>query len=250
MPIFGLGLHIIVAIVFAIHAVRTGQQLYWLMILFMFPLLGSVVYFAVIFLPALRLDRGLRKAGAVVQKSLDPGREVRDAQEAYDLTPTAHNQMRLANAFLDAGMIPAAIAQFDACLSGPFANDSEIMLGAARAKLENGQAPAALELLERLRQQAPGFRLEQVGLATARALSLVGRKAEALALFVETAQRHGSVEARVECALCAIEQRDEAALQAQLTELEHTRKHMSGYAAKMNQPWFRRLDAALAARQR
>ena len=51
MTIFGIGIHILIAVFFAIHVVRNGQQLYWLLILFMFPLLGSVVYFFAIYLP-------------------------------------------------------------------------------------------------------------------------------------------------------------------------------------------------------
>ncbi len=105
MPIFGLGLHILIAIFFAIHAIRTGREMYWLLILFMFPLLGSIVYFAAVFLPRSRLQHGARRAGAAIRKSLDPGRELRDAQEAFDLAPAAHNQMRLAAALLDAGKI-------------------------------------------------------------------------------------------------------------------------------------------------
>lgn len=46
MPYFGLGRHIIIARFFAIHAMRTGRQMYWLLILFSFPLLGSVVFFS------------------------------------------------------------------------------------------------------------------------------------------------------------------------------------------------------------
>ena len=60
MPFLGLGLHVIVAVFFAIHAVRTGRELYWLIILFMFPLLGSIVYFAVVVLPDTRLRSGAR----------------------------------------------------------------------------------------------------------------------------------------------------------------------------------------------
>lgn len=43
MPFVGLGLHFLVAIYFAVHALRSGQGLYWLFILFSFPILGSVV---------------------------------------------------------------------------------------------------------------------------------------------------------------------------------------------------------------
>ena len=45
MPLIGLGLHFLIAIFFAIHAVRNRRQLYWLLILFSFPLLGSLAYF-------------------------------------------------------------------------------------------------------------------------------------------------------------------------------------------------------------
>ena len=45
MPFVGLGLHLVVALFFAVHAVRTGREMYWLVILFSFPLLGSIAYF-------------------------------------------------------------------------------------------------------------------------------------------------------------------------------------------------------------
>ncbi|AEG69672.1 conserved transmembrane protein of unknown function [Ralstonia solanacearum Po82] len=45
MPFLGIGFHVIVALFFAVHAVRTHQSMYWLFILFAFPLLGSVAYF-------------------------------------------------------------------------------------------------------------------------------------------------------------------------------------------------------------
>ncbi len=68
MPFIGLGLHVLVALFFAVHAVRSGQQTCWLFILFSIPLLGSIVYFLTIYLPDLRLERGARRAvrGAVM----------------------------------------------------------------------------------------------------------------------------------------------------------------------------------------
>lgn len=43
MPFAGLGLHVILALICAVHAIRTRQNMYWLFILFGFPLLGSLV---------------------------------------------------------------------------------------------------------------------------------------------------------------------------------------------------------------
>ena len=103
MPFVGIGLHLIVALFFAIHAVRTGQPIWWLFILFSFPLLGSIVYFVAIYLPNSRLQRTAGKVVAAAAKALDPTRELREAREAFEFTPTAQNQMRLAAALLEAG---------------------------------------------------------------------------------------------------------------------------------------------------
>jgi hypothetical protein len=246
MPIFGIGLHVIVAIFFAIHALRTGREMYWLFILFMFPLLGSVVYVAVVFLPDARLQRGVRKAGAVLQKSLDPRRDLRAAQHAFDLTPTAHNQMALAAAMLDAGRVADAVAQFDACLQGPFANDSEIILGAARAKLANNQPQAVIALLAPLQQRQPNFRPEQTGLVLARAYDAAGMQAQAGELFEAIAQRFGSLESRAELFIwAAANGRMDAARRAG-DDLAHARKHMAKHTRALHAELFQRVDAASA----
>ncbi|UUZ49232.1 hypothetical protein LP420_01965 [Massilia sp. B-10] len=57
-----MGLHILVALFFAIHAIRNGREMYWLLILFSFPLLGSVVYFFAIYMPTTRLEHNIGKA--------------------------------------------------------------------------------------------------------------------------------------------------------------------------------------------
>src|SRR5690242_11183236 len=147
MPFVGLGLHILVAIFFAIHVVRSGQQMYWLIILFSFPLLGSIVYFVAVYLPNSRLERGARKAVSIAAKALDPTRELREARAAFDYTPTAQNQMRLAAALLDAGQAEEAATNYEACLKGPFASDLDMRWGAAQAWLACGRhAQAASQL--------------------------------------------------------------------------------------------------------
>ena len=94
----------IAAVFFAIHAVRTGQPLYWLFILFLFPGLGSIVYAVAIWLPELRHSRGARQAKAKVREILDPGRELREARVAYEEADSVGNRLRLADALL-AGIV-------------------------------------------------------------------------------------------------------------------------------------------------
>lgn len=245
MPILGLGVHFLIALFFAVHAVRTGRELYWLIILVTFPLLGSLVYFLAIYLPQSRLERTLGKAGSAVLKSLDPGRDLREAQQAYDLTPTAHNQIQLANALLDAGMVSQAVDQFESCLCGPFAGDPEIRYAAARARLANRQPERAVAALAELRKTHPAFREEQVGLLLAQSYAAAGLHAEAGHEFADVVQRFSGIEARVEYALWALSQRDRMVADAQLKELNHSRKHMSKYTRSLHQELFKRLDAAV-----
>jgi len=245
MPFVGLGLHFLVALFFAIHAVRTRREMYWLLILFSFPILGSVVYFFAIYLPQSRLQQTIGKAGQAVRDTLDPGRALREAQEAFDLTPTAHNQTRLASAMLDAGMFKEAVAQFDACLRGPFAGDAEIIFAAARARLANSEAGIAVGMLDGLRTRQPAFRPEQVSLTLAKAFAAAGMHAQAGAEFAAVCERFAGIEARVEYALWAMERNERAVAQAQLQELNHSRKHMNKYARSLHEDLFTRLDAAL-----
>lgn len=249
MPFLGIGLHVVIAIFFAVHVVRSGGQLYWLFILFSFPLLGSVVYFLMIYLPQSRLDRGLRQATAVAIKNLDPGRELRDARTAFDLTPTAQNQMRIANALLEAGEPQQAAQQFDVCLQGPFAKDAEIRFGAARAKLLCGQPAAASALLAQIRTDTPTFRPEEVALLTAHALAAEGRNEEARQAYAAAVERFGSVPCRAEFAIWSVSVGDLPTAQRLHAELEHAKKHMTQHARSLHQPLFRRLQSALGARQ-
>jgi len=248
MPFLGLGLHVLIALFFAIHALRNRRQMYWLLILFAFPLLGSLAYFIVEYLPASRLERHGRTAGRAIQKSLDPGRDVREARRVFDLTPTAHNQMRLAAALLEAGESEEAVQHYDACLNGPFAGDPEVILGAARAHAAHGQPAAALALLAPLRSRHPDFRADEVGLELGRAYAANGQQDEAGAEFEAVVERFGSIEARVELALWALANGQEAVAQRELKEVGHARTHMEKHARELNRDLFRRLDAATAVK--
>lgn len=248
MPFLGLGLHVLIALFFAIHALRNRRQMYWLLILFAFPLLGSLAYFIVEYLPASRLERHGRTAGRAIQKSLDPGRDVREARRVFDLTPTAHNQMRLAAALLEAGESEEAVQHYDACLNGPFAGDPEVILGAARAHAAHGQPAAALALLAPLRSKHPDFRADEVGLELGRAYAANGQQDEAGAEFEAVVERFGSIEARVELALWALANGQEAVAQRELKEVGHARTHMEKHARELNRDLFRRLDAATAVK--
>lgn len=247
MPFAGLGLHFLIAIFFAVHAVRNGQQLYWLIILFSFPLLGSAVYFFVIYLPSSRLQHGARKVVSVATKTLDPGRELREAQAAFDYTPTAQNQMRLASALLEAGQAAEAAKNYEACLKGPFASDPEMRLSAARAFLACERANDALLHLEAVRATDANFRAEQISILYAQALAMAQRMPEAQAAYQAALARFGSFEVRAEYAIWAANNGHTALAQQLNKELQETVKHWNKHSRQMNSALLRRVSQSLSS---
>ena len=246
MPFVGIGLHLIVALFFAIHAVRTGQPIWWLFILFSFPLLGSIVYFVAIYLPNSRLQRTAGKVVAAAAKALDPTRELREAREAFEFTPTAQNQMRLAAALLEAGEAAEAARSYEACLHGPFAADPEIRFGAARAFIECARFADALQHIDAIRAAQPDFRAEDIALLRARALAGAGRGPEARAEFESAVAQFGSFDARAEYAIYAASSGDVGTARRLQAELDAIMKRWGRHNRDLNAPLLRRLQAAFA----
>ncbi len=248
MPYFGGGLlHLVIAGFFAVHAVRTRREYYWLYILFGIPYMGSAVYFFAVFLPQSRLHHDVRRAASATARVLDPGRELREATRAFDLAPTAQNQMRLASALLEAGDYAQAAHHYESCLKGPFASDPHIRFGAAKARLQNGESAKALELLESVCKQSPDFRPEQTTLLLAQAYAQVGQHDKARAAYLSALNRFASVDSRAEYAIWALGRGDVAAANEQQQEIERAMKYWNKGNRELHRPVLKRLDAAFAA---
>lgn len=249
MPI-AIGLHLAVAIFFAVHAVRTGQQTYWLFILLSFPLLGSLIYFLTIYLPSSRLQRGATKLAKAAVKSLDPSRELREARAAYEYAPTAQNQIRLAQALLDAGEARQSLAYFEQCLQGIFSEDLEIRWSAAQAAFDAGQLDAALRHLETIRAQDARFRSDAVSLLTARTHAALGNDAQARAAFDAAVAQSGNFDSKAEYAIWAAGQGDWRTADALHQDLDASMRRWTRQQRDFHRDLIRRLKAAFAQERR
>ena len=192
MP-FIAALYLIPAIFFAVHAVRTGRNMYWIMILMMAPYLGSIIYFFAEYLPEMRHSTVARKSVRVVTSLVDPNRELREARLAFDRTPTVDNRSRLAEALLARGDYDEAIEQFQACASGPYAKDVKFRRGLARAQLSAGRHAAAAATLESLMADSPRDAGADASLWLAQALTQVD-ETRALDAFAHASHVHNTTE--------------------------------------------------------
>jgi hypothetical protein len=244
MPFLGIGLYLIIAIFFAIHAIKTGQQLYWLIVLFTFPLLGSVVYFFAIYLLNSKLERKAMKTFHSAVQSLDPGRELREATAAFEYSNTAQNRLRLADALAHSGDAQAAAVHYEACLSGVFADDLHIKQSTALAYLNIANYDKALHYAQAVRQQDKGFNADVIGNMIARAYAGKGQTAQAYAEFAHLEKMHRSVENMVDYALYAKHNQDTALFNRLVADVEGMRQHAGKFANELNAEHFRRLKNA------
>ncbi|MFY2763099.1 tetratricopeptide repeat protein [Arenimonas sp. MALMAid1274] len=242
MSILGIGLHVIAAIFFAVHAIRTQQPLYWLFILFMFPLLGSLVYGIAIFLPELRQSRGMRKAGRKVQQLLDPGRELRAALEAHDHAPSVGNQLRVADALLEAGRPAEAVVHYEQALKGLYAGDPDIRARLARALLESGKPAQAREQLDGLIADKPDFRSAPAHLVYARAVAELGDRERAHEEFGVLVGYFPGMEARARYAALLREWGDTEAAQKLAAESLRIAQRLPAHSRTQDREWIAMLQ--------
>ncbi|MBI3438120.1 MAG: hypothetical protein HY054_05615 [Proteobacteria bacterium] len=178
-----------------IHAVRSGQQMYWLWILVIAPVLGPLIYFFAVLVPEFAGGRTARGVSRAAQQALDPERELRAARQALDDTPTIGNRMRFAQAAERLGRWPEAEAQWAQCIEGPWAEDPAVLMGHARSLMELSRFDEALKRLEQLKALGREGETPQAQLAFARTYEGLGRNAEADAAYRACVDRVPGLEA-------------------------------------------------------
>jgi hypothetical protein len=242
MPVLGIGLHVIIALFFAIHAMRTNQDKYWFMILFAFPGLGSLIYGLMIWLPDARNTRPGRNIENTLVNVLDPSRELRHAQEAIDIAATPDNRIRLAHALVNAKRPSEAIPQYQSVLNGIYANDPKIQTYLARAFLEAGNFSDAKDLLDQIIKVNPNYKSPEGHLIYARALSSLNERKLARDEYEVLVAYFVGLEARARYAETLLQWDDPFRAKPLIEESLKIAKRMPSSARQLNQEWIASLE--------
>ena len=244
MPVVGFGLHILVAILCAVHVLRTDQERWWLFVLFFFPLVGSIIYALAVFLPEMSRSRGGKRVVRGLRDSLNPGRELREAEAEFEHSATIANRVRVADALHGAGRNDDAIKAYREALHGVHSDDPDIQVKLARALLDGNQAPAAREVLETLIASRPDFKSPDGHLIYARAMAACGDRDKAREEFDALIGYYAGIEARVRY-IEVLEGWGEQQAAADLVaeSLRHI-KHMPAGSRRLNAEWINQLKQA------
>ena len=196
MPLLGM-LHLLIAVGFAVHAMRTGRPQFWMYILIFVPLVGSIAYILFELIPEMANTRRARRVTGSLGDLVDPDREWRRRAEEASRTDSVKAKMSLAEECERKGMWQEAISLYTAAATGIYAEDAGLLSGLARSQLEAGQAQDALSTLERLRHSHPKSVLPEAHLVNARALEMQGRLDEAEQDYLALVGYNTGIEARV-----------------------------------------------------
>ncbi len=199
MPVLVV-LNYLVAITFAVHAVRNRQQMYWVFILLMFPVLGSLVYFFYAIFPTLGVERHAVSMGRSLLKAVDPDRDMRVRIDEVALCGSMENKIALAEECMNRAFYHDAAKLYHDAMSGMYANDPLLGhgLGTALFALEN--YTEAKDAFTHVLEKSPNFKAGETRLYLARALEQLNEQEAALTHY-EQLRNYAGEEARCREAL-------------------------------------------------
>jgi hypothetical protein len=245
MP-FGIGLGLLIQLLCAVHALRTGHR-DWIMILF-FPVVGPLAYFVMVILPDMQGNKHVRTARAKAAQALDPTREVRAARAALDLADTAANQLRYADALAALGRHDEAIPVYQQSIRMTVGDIDVRTQGKLASSLyESGHSAEALALLDALDPPLGLSERDRQQFLRGKIYEHLGRMDEALALYEDVVTRMPGEEARCRyAALLIAEGWDNKAVKV-LEEVERRMKHLDRHQRAAEADMYRWAGEALRA---
>lgn len=194
MPV---ALVVLIQIALIVHAIRTNQPKFWIFVILLAPLIGSLVYGGLVLLPQLRDSLQAKRLQRKVLDRLTPERQREALGRELAVADTVENRLKYAEESLRMKDYATARQQFDAAATGHYADDPRLLLGLARACFGMDDAAGCKLALDRLIAANPGFRDPDAHLLYARALELKGELNQALGEYEALSGSFPGEEARV-----------------------------------------------------
>lgn len=177
MPFFLVS--VLLQVLTIVHIIRSGRDRTWIFIVALLPMVGMLAYALVELVPEIMGGRTARNMRHGAVKRLDPQRALRARLLALEAADTVENRRLAAEEYLALDAPEEALSLYRRCLTGVHADDSALLLGAARAAQAAGYPAEVLEHLDHLRAADPSFQSAEAHLLYAKALEALQRDEEA-----------------------------------------------------------------------
>jgi hypothetical protein len=220
-----------------VHVFKTGRNTYWVWAIAMLPLVGSLAYFIVEILPGLMGSRTTRRAVSSVKKTIDPGRDLRQAERQLRLTDSIDARRKFADQLLEANRYDEAIEHYRSALVGLYKHDPQLLLGLAKAQFAKGEASEARKTLDELIAENPGFKSPEGHLLYARALEKEGNRERALKEYETLAKYFPGAEAKYRYAVLLKQLDKTAEARAIVEQMLNDAELATGFFRKNEKEW-------------
>ncbi len=232
MPLLG-ALLMIIDLTFAIHVYRTGRPLWWIAIIFGFPVLGSLAYFLMEVFPTLGATTHVKR----VIKVIDPGADMRSRLNEVETCGSMSNKTALADECINSGLFDDAINLYSSCMTGPYQDDPVLEFGMAEALFYKRDFGKAGHWFEKLLEHNPTYKSGDARLLYARSLELSGEFERALAQYEVLAPQYAGEEVRCRYAMLLKQRgRTEAATRV-FEEIERKVRRAPAHYRRSQREW-------------
>ena len=183
------------------HVVKTGRNTIWIY-LFVFtalqPLLSLIcwlAYLVVEMVPELKQSRMAKRAASGLRKTVDPHRDLRQANQRLSVNDSVDSRRKVADQLLERGRFQEAMDHYRAAMTGVYSHEPLLMLGVAKAQFALNQWVEARQTLDELIANNPDFKSAEGHLLFARALEAEGNIEKALSEYLSLSKYYSGAEA-------------------------------------------------------
>ncbi len=130
----------------AYHCYVSRNNYYWFFAILFVPVLGSILY---LFMNVVQ-KRDVDKAQANIISVINPTKKITHLEKKFKFAETFENQIKLADAYLEAGHFEKAIENYKASLKDVFQNDFYTISKLEEAYYFSSQFDMAIECAEKI----------------------------------------------------------------------------------------------------
>jgi len=238
-PYFYFG-SIILQAICALHCIKRGQTQKWLWIIVFLPYIGCLIYFFSEILTGNEVQQVQRGLSTVV----NPGGSIRKMEERLRFADTFQNKVLLADAYLDYGQTEKAIAIYEDCLQGVFAENEHVILALIMAYQKVGEWELIPPLVAKV-YQLPQFARSRQHIIYAQSLEIIGSPEKAEKEFNLMRARFSNFEARYQYGQFLLRQGRQAEAEKLLRDMLAEKSQLSRRERNFAAPWFNAAAASL-----